>query len=65
MMPFNIRMEHSKMFWEPVVYLVLPVVILAGLLFCAFEIWENMQFGIRDGREEHSGALRQRMKEKT
>lgn len=53
------------MFWEPVVYLVLPVVILAGLLFCAFEIWENMQFGIRDGREEHSGALRQRMKEKT
>jgi len=51
------------MFWEPVVYLVLPVVVLAGLLFCAFEAWENMQFGIRDSQEGDAGALRQRVEE--
>lgn len=63
MMPFNISMEHSKIFWEPVVYLVLPVVVLAGLLFCAFEAWENMQFGIHDSQEGDAGALHQRVEE--
>lgn len=51
------------MFWEPVLYLVLPVLILAGLLFCAFEIWENMQFSTRDSKEGQSRVLRQRAKE--
>lgn len=51
------------MFWEPVVYLVLPVMILAGLLYCAFEIWENMQFGMHESQERESGALRQRVEE--
>ncbi|MGE5470365.1 MAG: hypothetical protein ACM3X0_06150 [Bacteroidota bacterium] len=44
------------MLWEPIVYLVLPVVTLAGLLICVFDIWDNLRISLREASKKSSSA---------
>lgn len=50
-MPYELAREHTVMLWEILIYLVLPVAIVAASLFWAFEYWDRKPVSFYDLNE--------------